>query len=108
MSKLSDSLAQHAIDPRRLVLASRQLERRRPEDFALVKKKAAMKAGKLEKDETVLQQKPRSGRPLTLPQIRKALRGEPVSGPAKTRIVRAVNAILETRKKPTVTLRDLF
>ena len=108
MSKLSDSLKNHKIDARRLALTSRGLERRTTEDLALVAKKAAIKAGKAEKDDAVVKQKPRSGRPVTLPQIEKAMRGETISGPAKTRLVRAVNAILEGRKKPAVGFRDLF
>lgn len=108
MSKLSDSLNNHKIDPRRVVQASKGLERHTDEDRALLAKKAAIKAGKAEKDEAVSKQKPRSGRPVTLPQVEKALRGETISGPAKTRVVRAVNAILEGRKKPAITLRDLF
>ncbi|GAB4211951.1 MAG: hypothetical protein OHK0013_34150 [Sandaracinaceae bacterium] len=108
MSKLSDALKNHKIDARRVVLASKALERRTAADHALVAKKAAMKAGKIEKDETVLKSKPRSGRPVTLPQIEKALRGETVSGPTKTRVVRAVNAILAARNKPEVGFRDLF
>ena len=37
-----------------------------------------------------------------------ALEGKSISGPAKTRMLRAVNHILEQRKKPTVDLRALF
>ncbi len=48
------------------------------------------------------------GRPLTLPQVEKALRGETISGPAKTRVLRAVNEILKARKKAEIGLRDLF
>lgn len=108
MSKLSDSLKNHKIDPRRIVGASKGLERRTADDLALLAKKAAIKAGKAEKNEDVLKAKPRSGRPVTLPQIEKAMRGETISGPAKTRVVRAVNAILEGRKQPAITIRDLF
>jgi hypothetical protein len=108
MSKLSDSLKTHKIDARRIVLASKGLERRSDADLALLAKKAAIKAGKAEKDDAVLKQKPRSGRPVTLPQIEKAMRGETISGPTKTRLVRAVNAILEGRKKPAIGFRDLF
>lgn len=108
MSKLSDSLKNHKIDARRIVLASKGLERRTREDLALVAKKALIKAGKIEKDDAVMKQKPRSGRPLTLPQLEKAMRGETISGPAKTRVVRAVNEILKARKKAEISLRDLF
>ncbi len=108
MSKLSDSLKNHKIDARRIVLASKDLERRTREDLALLAKKAAMKAGKVEKDDAVMKSKPRSGRPVSLPQVEKAMRGETISGPTKTRLVRAVNAILTGRKKPEVGFRDLF
>jgi hypothetical protein len=108
MSKLSDCLQTHKIDARRVVLASKTLERHTREDLALIAKKADMKAGKIEKDDAVAKAKPRSGRPVTLPQVEKAMRGETISGPAKTRVVRAVNAILAARKKPEIGLRDLF
>jgi len=108
MSKLSDCLKNNKIDARRVVLASKGLERHTREDLALIAKKAAIKEGKAEKDEAVTKAKPRSGRPVTLPQVEKAIRGETISGPAKTRVVRAVNAILTARKKPEIGLRDLF
>lgn len=108
MSKLSDWLKTNKIDARRVVVASKGLERRTTEDLALVAKKAAIKAGKSEKDESITKAKPRSGRPVSLPQVEKALRGETISGPAKTRVVRAVNAILVGRKQPEIGFRDLF
>ena len=108
MSKLSDFLAQKKIDARRVVAASRKVERRGAEDLALIAKKAGMKAGKIEKDETVLKSKPRSGRPLSAPQLERAIGGGVVSGPAKTRIVRAVNAVLAAKKQPVAAFRDMF
>lgn len=108
MSKLGDFLKTNKIDARRVAGASRTLERRTPEDRALLAKKAAIKAGKAEKDEAVTKAKPHSGRRVTEPAIGRAVKGETVSGPTKTRIVRAVNAILKGRKKPEVGFRDLF
>ena len=108
MSKLGDFLKTHKLDARRVVLASRHLERRTTEDKLLVAKKAAIKAGKSEKDEAVTKQKPRSGRRVTQPALDRALAGESVSGPTKNRIVRAVNVVLTTKKKPEVGFRDLF
>lgn len=108
MSKLSDYLKTNKIDARRVVGVSRTLERQTAEDRVLVAKKAAIKAGKAEKDEAVTKAKPRSGRRVTQPAIERALAGTTVSGPTKTRIVRAVNTILAARKKPEVTFRDLF
>jgi hypothetical protein len=40
--------------------------------------------------------------------IVKAMDGRDVSGPVKTRIVRAVNALLVQKKKSEVAFRDLF
>lgn len=108
MSKLGEYLKKNKIDSRRVVGASRGLERQTAEDRKLVAKKAAIKAGKAEKDEAITKAKPRSGRRVTQPAMDRAVAGTTVSGPTKTRIVRAVNAILVARKKPEATFRDLF
>ena len=108
MSKLSDYLKTNKIDARRVVGASRGLERQTAADRVLMAKKSAIKAGKAEKDEAIAKTKPRSGRRVTQPAIDRALAGTTLGGPTKTRIVRAVNAILVARKKPEVTFRDLF
>jgi hypothetical protein len=42
------------------------------------------------------------------PTLDAALAGEAVNGPSKTRILRAVNTILTTKKAPAATLKDLF
>ncbi len=108
MSKLSDFLTKNKIDARRVVAKSRGLERPTAADKLLMAKKAAIKAGKAEKDEAVTKAKPKSGRRVTQPSIDRAARGESISGPSKQRIVRAVNAILAGRKTPEVGFRDLF
>ncbi|MDQ3036863.1 MAG: hypothetical protein M3Y87_31005 [Myxococcota bacterium] len=108
MTKLNDFLTTNKIDPRRVVLASEQIETRKDEDKKLAATKKAMKGGKAEKDEEVLKQKPRSGRPVTGAAISKAMLGRDIGGPVKTRIVRAVNVVLGQKKKPEVGLRDLF
>jgi hypothetical protein len=108
MSKLSDYLKTNKIDARRILGHSRDLERQTAEDRALVAKKAAIKAGKAEKNEEISKKKPRSGRRVTQPALDRALAGTALGGPTKTRIVRAVNAILVARKKAEVTFRDLF
>lgn len=108
MSKLSDYLKTNKIDARRVVGESRGIERQSADDRKLIAKKAAIKGGKAEKDEAITKAKPRSGRRVTQPAIDRALAGTVLGGPTKTRIVRAVNAILAARKKPEVTFRDLF
>ena len=107
MSKLQDYLKNQNIDARRILAASRDLEALRPEDRAtrLAKKKA--KGG----DETAKEaaaKKPRSGKPLSKPTLDRALAGQSVSGPAKTRLLRALNVVLAAKKKGEAALRDLF
>lgn len=108
MSKLGDYLKTHKIDARRVLSASKRLEQQTAEDRKLILKKSLIKAGKLEKDEAVTKQKPHSGRPVTAPMIARAVAGQTVPGPVKTRIVRAVNSLLGAKKKPEAKLKDLF
>jgi len=106
-SKLETFLNENKIDTRRLLATSRQLERLRPEDRAIKLKQAqARKSEDAKKAEAL--PKPRSGRPVTERALRIALAGESVSGPQKTRILRAVNRVLEQRKKDPVGLHQLF
>lgn len=106
-SKLESFLNENKINDKRLIAASRQLERLRPEDRSIrLKQKQARKSEDGKKPEGL--DKPRSGRALTAPGVARALRGDKVSGPMKTRILRAVNRILEQRKKPGVGLDALF
>ena len=108
MSKLSDYLTTNKIDPRRIALASKGVERHTREDLKLIAKKAAIKAGTADKNPEITKAKPRSGRPVTVPQLERAMRGEVVPGPAKNRIVKAINVILTGRKKSEAGFRDVF
>lgn len=108
MTKLNDFLTTNKINPKRVVLASKAIESRQADDVDLIKKKKAMKDGKLEKDPVVQKTKMRSGRPVTEPTLTKAMGGRLINGPSKTRIVRAVNAVLVQKKKTEIGFRDLF
>ncbi len=107
-TKLEAFLTDQKIDHRRLLTASRQVERLRPEDRAikLVQKQTRKKEdGKLPDD----LKKPRSGRPVTTVGLARAMAGDSrLSSAAKARILRAVNAVLSQRKKDEVKLIDLF
>jgi hypothetical protein len=105
-SKFAEFLKNQKIDPRRLRVASRELEKLRPEDRALRLKKRVSKAAEAGKGEA--SPKPRSGRPVTLPLLDRALSGKSVGGPEKTRLLRAVNRLLEQKKKDPVDIRALF
>lgn len=110
-SKFAQFLNDNKIDPRRLLVASRLVERHRPEDrqikFQKRKAKAAGGAPAAAEGEAK-PQKPRSGRPVTQRLLDAATNGKPVTGPAKTRLLRAVNRVLEQKKKPAVDLRAVF
>jgi hypothetical protein len=109
MSKLSDYLKTKKIDARRVLAASKDLEQLRPEDRALKLLKSQAKAGnEAAKGKVDPKAKPRSGRAVSQPTIDAALAGEAVNGPSKTRILRAVNSILTTKKASAATLKDLF
>ncbi len=105
-SKLETFLTSKKIDRRRVVRASHELEKLRPEDRAI--KLAQRKAKKEEAQKQPGAPKPRSGRPLSLATIGKLIAGKPVSGPTKSRLLRAINHILAGRKQEAVALKDLF
>ncbi|MCS6797777.1 MAG: hypothetical protein NZ898_04480 [Myxococcota bacterium] len=109
MTKLAEFLDKNRIGTRLLLSVSHTLESRRPEDRAIARARRAVKAG--DASDAVKERaknKPRSGRPVTARALEAARAGEAVSGPTKTRILRAINAILSRRRQPEVGLRDLF
>jgi hypothetical protein len=110
-SKFVQFLTDQGIDPRRVLTASRAIERLRPEDRKIKLEKRRAKeedapAGD-DKDKQPLP-KPRSGRAVTERLLREASAGKPVSGPAKQRLLRAVNRVLAQKKQDAVDLRALF
>ncbi len=110
-TKFQAFLGDKKIDPRRVIAASHDLERLRPEDRAIrLAKRAARKSEDAEKKkkEGLAAKKPRSGRPVTDRAIAAAIAGKKVSGPMKTRILKAVNHILGQKKQEPVDLRALF
>ena len=112
-TKLNTFLSQNKLNPKRLLAVSHKLEtltvadRRVKLDKRLAKKGDAPAAAAegAEKKEPV---KPRSGRAVTPRALEAALKGGTLSGPTKQRILRAVNYLLEQKKKDKVDLRTLF
>lgn len=107
MSKLSDYLTKNKISLRRITATSGKLERLTPADRKIKAARKAAKGGN-EAAKELAATKPRSGRKLNAATVERALAGTAVAGPAKTRVLRAVNAVLAQRKKPEVKLSDLF
>jgi|SRR5260221_178318 hypothetical protein len=107
-SKFAQFIAAKKLDARRIVAASHKLERLQPEDRTI--RLAKRRARSAEASEGVAKEtrKPRSGRPVTPRALNAAMTGGQLSGPAKTRILRAVNHLLEQKKQEKVELRTLF
>jgi hypothetical protein len=113
-SKFAQFLEKNKIDSRRLIAASQRIERLRPEDRALKLAKSRAKSGGAapaapEGDaEKSAPKKPRSGRPVTEQVLKAAEAGKPVPGPAKSRLLRALNHILTQKKQSPAELKSLF
>jgi hypothetical protein len=106
-SKLATFLADKKIDWRRVLTTSHALETLRPEDRQIKLNRRRAKGGEGEagpKEE----RKPRSGRGVTNGAMQAALYGKSISGPTKSRILRAVNTLLESKKTDKTDLRALF
>ena len=103
-SKFSQFLKDNGIDARRVLSASKQVERLRPEDRKLKLARRRSKAGAQGSEVA----KPRSGRAVTPRLLDSATNGKSLPGPAKTRLLRAVNRVLEQKKKSVVELKALF
>jgi hypothetical protein len=107
-SKFAQFTQAKKLDLRRIIAASRRLERLLPEDRLIKLNKRRAKAGEGGENAPKETRKPRSGRPVTERAIQAAVAGKEVSGPTKTRILHAVNYLLEQKKQDKVDLRALF
>jgi hypothetical protein len=107
-TKFATFLKDKKVDPRRLLAVSHSLESLRPEDRTV--RLAAKRARGAEGDKKPEgdKKKARSGRPVTPRSLEAAMGGKALSGPSKTRILRAVNAVLEQKKQEKVELKALF
>lgn len=111
-NKLTSFLDTNKLSGKRLLAVSHKLETLQREDRAikLAKRqgKKALAAGTAKEGDKLEVTKPRSGRPITPRGLASALAGGTLSGPAKNRILRAVNVMLEQKKKDKVELKTLF
>ncbi len=107
-TKFAEFIAAKKLDPRRILAVSHRLEKLRPEDRVIrLNKRRSRKA---EASEGVAKEtrKPRTGRPITKRAFDAALKGGTLSGATKTRMLRAINHLLELKKQEKVELRALF
>jgi hypothetical protein len=107
-TKFAQFITDRKLDPRRILAVSHQLEKLNAEDRLIrLNKRRGRKAeaGDQTAKET---RKPHSGRPVTRRAFDAAIGGGEVSGPTKTRILRAINHLLELKKQEKVDVRALF
>jgi len=106
-SKFAQFIATKKLDARRIIAASHRLERLVPED-RLIRLNKRRARGAEATDAPKETRKPHSGRPISDRAMRAALAGALLSGPAKTRLLKAVNHLLEQKKQDKVDLKTLF
>jgi hypothetical protein len=108
-TKFAKFITARKLDSRRILAASHRLEQLRREDRDIKLNKRLAKAGGEGTEGAPKEtRKPRSGRPVTRRALEAALSGGGISGPTKTRILRAVNHLLELKKLEKVDLKALF
>ena len=107
-SKFGQFIASKKLDPRRILAASHQLEKLNPEDRNIKWKKRAGRKAEGDAAGPKETRKPRSGRPVTPRALDAALKGGKMSGPTKTRLLKAINHLLAQKKQEAVELRTLF
>jgi hypothetical protein len=108
-TKFAEFIAAKKLDPRRIMAASFEIEKLRPEDRIIkLNKRRARSAETAPEGAAKETRKPRSGRPVTPRSFEAALTGGKLSGPSKTRLLQAVNRLLEQKKQEKVDLRQLF
>jgi len=109
-TKFAQFITSKKLDSRRILAVSRQLERLQPEDriIRLNKRRVRRAAGEGGDNTPKETRKPRTGRPVTHRALDAAMSGSEISGATKTRILRAINHLLELKKQEKVDLRTLF
>ena len=108
-TKFAEFIASKKLDTRRILAASHKMEQLQPEDRLIkLNKRRARTAEGGDAAATKETRKPRSGRPVTHRALDAALTGGKLSGPTKTRLLQAVNHLLELKKQEKIELRALF
>ena len=109
-TKFSQFITSKKLDPRRILVASHTLETLTLEDRKIKLAKRAIQEERKAPTPAIQKEtrKPRSGRAVTQRALDAAVTGGTVSGPTKSRILRAVNHLLEQKKQEKVQLKTLF
>lgn len=109
MGTFSDLLKSRNLEPSQILQTSSRLERVRNEDRDLIRKRAEKRRRSPTKSYTDAGiAKPRSGRALRTGHLEAALADKPVPGPVRTKLLRAVNTLVEKRGGQPLRIPDLF
>jgi hypothetical protein len=107
-SRFAGWCKENKIDPQRVLVASSRVERLRAEDRKIRLSKRQARGKEDEAAKAARSKKPRSGRQVTDRLLTSALRGATLTGPQKTRLLRAAAYLAEQKKLGAVTLANLF
>lgn len=109
MGQFADFLSEKGLSPDQILRVSRRIESLRDADRALMRKRALKRrtsAGQSYEEANLA--KPRSGRPLRPGHLAAATGDQPVPGPVRTKLVRAVNQILQKKGQEPIRHPQLF
>jgi hypothetical protein len=107
MGIFADFLRDKKIPEAQLIGVSNELERLRPEDRELLLKRQAARTAEKKYDEEKIG-KPRRGRGVTTQSIARALADQPLARKVRSKLLVAVNTVLERRKQEKVRTEQLF
>lgn len=109
MGALKTLIDSKGIKAEHLVIASHRVEAGGSEARIILVKRAEKRRTKNEKSYADLGlNKPKSNRGLSHNQVLAAVSDKPVSAKVRSKVLRAVNAVLATKKQPAVDMKALF
>jgi hypothetical protein len=108
---LQDFIHSKGILPDSIVAISQKLEATRLQDRKCLQQRATKRRGKETASKTYAElniAKPRSGRGLSASAVAAALNNHPLTACQRSKMLRAVNALLEKKKEAAVDMKTLF
>lgn len=105
---LKDFLSSNGFSAEGLVAASKTVERRTIEERSIAARRADARRTKKTYAELELSKPKGLGRGLGAATVQKAIDGKPLSRVTRKKLVRAVNELLASKKRPAIEWRQLF
>jgi len=111
MGTLKDFIHSKGIVPDSIVATSQKLEAPQPQDRKLLAQRVAKRKGKETASKPYAElniAKPRSGRGLSAATVALALNEQALTARQRSKMLKAVNALLEKKKEAAVDMKTLF